>query len=243
MRILIIIPAYNEAEGIEKVVDNIIQNFPQYDYVVINDGSRDATREVCRKKGYEYLNLSINLGIGAAVQTGYKYAQDKGYDVAVQIDGDGQHDIGHLEEMLSVLEKGEADIVIGSRFLEREGFQSSLARRTGIKFLSMLIFLCTGRMIKDVTSGFRVVNKKFIDIYAKNYPMDYPEPEAIVSAVMHGGRIVEKPVIMRERENGTSSINMHRSIYYMIKVTLAIMICRISFGVRRDPAIKKKKLK
>ena len=180
---------------------------------------------------------------GISLQTGYKYAQDKGYDVAVQIDGDGQHDIGHLEEMLSVLEKGEADIVIGSRFLEREGFQSSLARRTGIKFLSMLIFLCTGRMIKDVTSGFRVVNKKFIDIYAKNYPMDYPEPEAIVSAVMHGGRIVEKPVIMRERENGTSSINMHRSIYYMIKVTLAIMICRISFGVRRDPAIKKKKLK
>ena len=239
-KVLIIIPAYNEAENIEKVVDNIKINFPQYDYIVINDGSKDNTRDICKKRGYQYLNLSINLGIGGAVQTGYKYAQDKGYEVAVQIDGDGQHDISYLKNMLPLLENGDADIVIGSRFIAKEGFQSSATRRTGIKILSSLIFLCTGCKVKDVTSGFRAVNKKFIDIYAVNYPTDYPEPEAIVAAVMHGGRIKEQPVIMRERENGTSSINFVKSIYYMIKVTLAILVCRISFGIRRDPSFYQK---
>ena len=239
-KVLLIIPAYNEAENIERVVDNIIENFPQYDYIVVNDGSSDSTRNICRQRGYQYLNLSINLGIGGAVQTGYKYAQDKGYEIAVQIDGDGQHDIAYLEKMLPYLESGEADIVIGSRFIEKEGFQSSATRRTGIKILSFMIWLCTGSKIKDVTSGFRVVNKKFIDIYSVNYPMDYPEPEAIVSAVMHGGSVKECPVVMREREKGTSSINFMKSIYYMIKVTLAIIVCRISFGIRRDPSVCKK---
>ena len=237
-KVLIIIPAYNEAENIEKVVDNIRNNYPQYDYIVINDGSKDNTRNICHTRNYQYLNLSINLGIGGAVQTGYKYARDKGYEVAVQIDGDGQHDIAYLEGMLPALESGEADIVIGSRFIDKEGFQSSVARRTGIKILSALIFLCTGCKIKDVTSGFRAVNKRFIDIYASNYPIDYPEPEAIVAAVMYGGKIKEQPVVMREREKGTSSINFAKSIYYMIKVTLAILVCRLSFGVRRDPSIK-----
>lgn len=240
-KILIIIPAYNEEENIERVVDNIIENFPQYDYVVVNDGSVDSTREICLKRDYQFLNLSINLGIGGAVQTGYKYARDKGYEVAVQIDGDGQHDIAYLEKMLPLLETGEADIVIGSRFIEKEGFQSSATRRTGIRILSSLIFLCTGCRVKDVTSGFRAVNKRFIDIYSVNYPTDYPEPEAIVSAVMHGGRIKECPVIMREREKGASSINFVKSIYYMIKVTLAILICRISFGIRREPSVKRKR--
>lgn len=239
MKVLIIIPAYNEAGNIEKVIDNIVENYPMYDYVVVNDGSKDNTRDICKNRGYEYLNLSINLGIGGAVQTGYKYAKDKDYDVAVQIDGDGQHDIAYLKEMLTFLENGEADIVIGSRFIEKEGFQSSAARRTGIKILSWLIFLCTGCSVKDVTSGFRAINRKFIKIYAENYPNDYPEPEAIVSAVMHGGVIKEHPVVMRERESGTSSINLLKSVYYMLKVTLAILICRISFGLRRDPELKK----
>lgn len=239
-KVLIIIPAYNEAENIEIVVDNIINNFPQYDYIVINDGSKDNTRDICKKRGYQYLNLSINLGIGGAVQTGYRYAKDKDYDVAVQIDGDGQHDIAYLEKMLPYLENGEADIVIGSRFIECEGFQSSAARRTGIKILSLLIYLCTGYKVKDVTSGFRAVNKAFIKLYAENYPNDYPEPEAIVSAVMHGGIIKECPVVMRERAGGTSSINFVKSIYYMIKVTLAIIVCRISYGIRRDPVAMQK---
>lgn len=240
-KVLLIIPAYNEEQNIEKVVDNIIDNYPQYDYVVINDGSSDNTRDVCKKRGYQYLNLSINLGIGGAVQTGYKYAKDKGYEYAVQIDGDGQHDIAYLEEMLPALESGEADVVIGSRFIDKEGFQSSAARRTGIRILSVLIQLCTGCKVKDVTSGFRAVNKRFIDIYAKNYPTDYPEPEAIVYAVMNCGRIKEHPVIMRERKMGTSSINMFKSVYYMIKVSLAIFVCRISFGVRRSPEFREYK--
>lgn len=232
-KVLIIIPVYNEAENIEKVVDHLILNYPQYDYIVVNDGSSDATRDICRKRGYQYLNLTINLGIGGAVQTGYKFAQDKGYDVAVQIDGDGQHDIAYLEKMLPVLESGEADIVIGSRFIDKEGFQSSFFRRMGIKFLSSLIWICTGKKIKDVTSGFRVVNKRFIDIYSRHYSMDYPEPEAIISAIMNRGKIKEIPVVMQERISGDSSINLLRSIYYMVKVTLAIIVCRISYGIRR----------
>lgn len=232
-KVLIIIPVYNEAENIEKVVDNLILNYPQYDYIVVNDGSSDTTRDICRERGYQYLNLTINLGIGGAVQTGYKYAQDKGYDVAVQMDGDGQHDISYLEKMLPVLESGEADIVIGSRFIYKEGFQSSYFRRMGIKFLSGLIWVCTGKKIKDVTSGFRVVNKRFIDIYARYYSMDYPEPEAIISAIMNRGEIKEIPVVMQERIGGDSSINLLRSVYYMVKVTLAIIVCRISYGIRR----------
>ena len=239
-KILLIIPAYNEAENIEKVIDNIEYNFPEYDYVVINDGSTDNTISICKKRGYNFLDLPINLGIGGAVQTGYKYARDKGYDVAVQIDGDGQHDIAWLEKMLPYLENKKADVVIGSRFLEKEGFQSSFSRRMGIRILSGLIFLCTGCRIKDVTSGFRAVNNHYINLYAENYPGDYPEPEAIVYAVMHGGRIKEVPVEMKEREKGKSSINFIKSIYYMIKVSLAIVICRISFGVRRDPSLKKR---
>lgn len=232
-KVLIIIPAYNEEKNIEKVVDNIIQNYPNYDYIIVNDGSKDATKDICINRGYEVLNLPINLGIGGAVQTGYKYAKDKEYDVAVQIDGDGQHDIAYLGEMLPFLESGEIDIVIGSRFIDKEGFQSSVARRTGIKLLSALIFMSTGCKIRDVTSGFRVVNKKFIDIYSKYYPADYPEPEAIVAAIMHRGKIKEYPVVMRERESGKSSINFIKSIYYMIKVSLAIIVCRISYGIIR----------
>jgi len=238
---LIIIPAYNEADNIEHVVDNIIQNYPQYDYVIINDGSKDSTREVCRKRGYSYINLSINLGIGGAIQTGYKYARDKGYDYAVQIDGDGQHDIAFLSQMLEKIEEENADIVIGSRFIKKDGFQSTGTRRVGIHLLSALIHICTGKKVKDVTSGYRLVNKRFIDIYADNYPTDYPEPEAIVEGVMYGGKIIEYPVIMKERFSGDSSINLPKSIYYMIKVSLAIFVCRLSYGIRRSKEYKENK--
>lgn len=233
MKTLIIIPAYNEEENIENVVENIIQNFPQYHYIIINDGSIDMTAEICKKKNYSVLNLPINLGIGGAVQAGYRYARENDYDIAIQIDGDGQHDISYAKEMIEILKNEKADVVIGSRFLENEGFQSSGARRTGIKLLSGLIRLCTGVRIYDVTSGFRAVNKKFINIYCNDYSNDYPEPEAIVSAVMYGGTIKEIPVIMSERQGGESSIKFWNSVYYMIKVTLAIVIRRISYGVRR----------
>lgn len=233
MKCLIIIPAYNEAENIETVVDNLTSNYPQFDYIIVNDGSNDNTKEICREKQYEVLNLPINMGIGGAVQTGYRYARDNGYDAAVQIDGDGQHDVAYLEGMLEVLENGQADAVIGSRFVEKEGFQSSGIRRIGIRFLSNLGKLLTGVRVKDITSGYRVVNRRFIEVFAEDYPADYPEPEALVIVAVHGGKIVEYPVIMRERENGESSITLKKSIYYMCKVTLAMSIRRLSFGVRR----------
>ncbi len=233
-KVLIIIPAYNEEENIEKVVDNLIRNFPQYDYIIVNDGSTDGTKMVCQRKRYEVLNLSINMGIGGAVQTGYCYARDNDYDIAVQIDGDGQHDVGFLENMIRYMEEEQADCVIGSRFMEKEGFQSSGLRRTGIKFLSILGWILTGVRIRDITSGYRLVNRRFIHIFAQDYPADYPEPEAMVITAVHRGKIVEYPVIMRQREGGTSSITLKKSIYYMFKVTLAMLIRRLSFGVRRQ---------
>lgn len=233
-RCLIIIPAYNEAENIEKVVNNLIDNYPQYDYIIVNDGSEDNTEEICLKNKYQVLNLPINMGIGGAVQTGYCYARDNGYDMAVQIDGDGQHDVAFLEGMLHMLETERTDVVIGSRFVEKEGFQSSQIRRVGIKFLSVLAWILTGVRVKDITSGYRVVNRRFIKIFAEDYPSDYPEPEAMVIAAVYGGKIREYPVVMRQRERGESSITLKKSVYYMIKVTLAMLIRRLSFGVRRQ---------
>ena len=231
---LIIIPAYNEAENIENVVSNLINNYPQYDYIIVNDGSVDDTEKICLKNGYQVLNLPINMGIGGAVQTGYCYARDNDYDMAVQVDGDGQHDVAYLEGMIKVIESGEADMVIGSRFVQKEGFQSSQLRRVGIRFLSTLGWILTGVRVRDITSGYRVVNRRFIQIFAQDYPADYPEPEALVIGAVHGGRIKEYPVVMQERESGTSSITLKKSVYYMIKVTLAMLIRRLSFGVRRQ---------
>ena len=232
-KILLIVPAYNEVDNIERVLETLINKFPQYDYVVINDGSTDGTGRLCIERGYQVINLPINLGIGGAVQTGYMYALKNGYEYAVQLDGDGQHDASYVETLIKPLMEGSADVVVGSRFLEKEGFQSSRSRRIGINILSRLIWICTGKHILDVTSGFRAVNQRFIAIYAEDYPSDYPEPEAIITAVMHKGRVAEVPVVMKEREGGISSINFRKSIYYMIKVTLAILIKRLSYGVRR----------
>jgi hypothetical protein len=234
-KVLVIIPAYNEAENIEHVVRHMREQAPQYDYLVVNDGSTDDTLKLCRQAGFRYLDLSINMGIGGAVQAGYIYAYKNDYDIAVQMDGDGQHDIAYLEQMLAPILADKADVVIGSRFLKKEGFQSTAGRRLGINILSGLIRLTTGKKIVDVTSGYRAVNRRFIDIYSKDYPTDYPEPEAIVAAIMHRGRVQEVPVQMRAREGGTSSITFKKSIYYMIKVTIAILICRLSYGVRRAP--------
>lgn len=234
MKTLIIIPAFNEEGSIEKVVNNLTEKFPQYDYLVVNDGSTDGTKNICSGNGYQVVNLVINMGIGGAVQTGYRYARDNHYDIAVQIDGDGQHDVSFLAEMIKLIEENKADVVIGSRFVEKEGFQSSQMRRVGINFLSILAWILTGVRVKDITSGYRVINRKFIKIFAEDYPSDYPEPEAMVIAAVHGGKILEYPVVMRERENGESSITLKKSVYYMIKVTLAMLIRRLSFGVRRQ---------
>ena len=224
MKKIIIIPAYNESESIENTVLNVIENVEGIDYVVINDCSTDNTREICEKNGFNVVNLPINLGIGGAVQTGYKYACEYGYDIAVQIDGDGQHDAKFLNYMADYLEQNELDMVIGSRFIEKEGFQSSIFRRLGIVHFSMLIKLCTGKRITDPTSGFRMIGRKAIELFAEDYPTDYPEPETVVKVLRHGLKVKEIPVVMKERQGGVSSISIKRSVYYMIKVTLAILV-------------------
>jgi len=230
---LIIIPAYNEEKNIKQVADNLIHNYPHYDYVIINDCSSDHTQNILENNNYNYINLPVNLGIGGGVQTGYKYALQQGYDIAIQMDGDGQHDPKYLEEVIKPIKEGKADIVIGSRFIEKDGFQSTVLRRLGIKFLSNLIKLVSGIKVKDVTSGYRAVNRKFINIYAKEYAQDYPEPEALVNAAMHSAEILEYPVIMSERLGGESSISPFKSVYYMIKVSMAIILYRITFDKRR----------
>lgn len=226
MRTLVIIPAFNEEASIMKVIEQL-QEYEDVDYLVINDCSKDRTEQLLQKEGASYVSLPINMGIGGAVQTGYRYARDNHYDIAVQIDGDGQHDTAYLPKLLQLLREDEADVVIGSRFLRKEGFQSSGIRRLGIRFLSALIYFCTGIRVYDVTSGFRAVNRKMIEVYATDYPQDYPEPEAIVMAANKGMRIREVPVIMKERNAGISSISPAKSVYYMIKVSIAVVLCRV----------------
>lgn len=227
MKKLIIIPAFNEESNIEKTVTAIKENAQGFDYVIINDCSGDHTRQICEKKGYNIVNLPINLGIGGAVQTGYKYALEHGYDVAVQVDGDGQHDPEFLNKMAEHLMKNGLDMVIGSRFIEKEGFQSSKLRRIGIIFFSVLIKILTGKRITDPTSGLRMVGRNVMALFAVDYPRDYPEPESVVAVIRRGMKVEEIPVIMRERSGGVSSISLKKSVYYMIKVTLAILIERI----------------
>ncbi|MCR4924821.1 MAG: glycosyltransferase family 2 protein [Clostridiales bacterium] len=226
MKILAIVPAYNEAANIEKTVANLKSCGSSVDYVVINDCSTDNTLDILKANDFNYISLPVNLGIGGGVQTGYKYGVENGYDIIIQQDGDGQHDPKYIKDVCAPIINGDADIVVGSRFITNEGFQSSGTRRIGIGFLSWLIKLKCGTVVKDVTSGYRAVNNKYSLFFARNYPQDYPEPEAIVSASLAGARIKEVPVVMKEREYGKSSINLKRSIYYMIKVSLAILLCK-----------------
>lgn len=225
-RILVIIPAYNERESIVSTVDSVVR--AGYDYVVVNDGSTDDTLDICRKKNINVLNLPQNLGIGGAVQAGHKYAQQYGYDIDVQVDGDGQHDPAYIYKLVDRIIAG-ADLVVGSRFLEQtEGFQSSFLRRVGITWLSGVIKLVTHQRITDPTSGFRACNVRAIDLFCKKYPADYPEPDSIVSALSRGLNVAEVSVVMKERQGGSSSISGFSSVYYMIKVTLAIIISAFS---------------
>lgn len=227
MKKLVIIPAYNECGSILKAVRDIREHAPGFDYVVINDCSTDETLDICRKYGLNHVNLSVNLGIGGAVQTGYIYGCQYGYDMAVQFDGDGQHDGAYLEMMAEKLLETGSDMVIGSRFIKREGFQSSGLRRIGIWYFSMLLLLLTGKRVTDPTSGMRMVNREVMRIYAQNYPKDYPEPESVMAILRMGKKVTEVPVVMKERKEGTSSIGGFRSAYYMIKVTLAILMERL----------------
>ena len=224
MKKLIIIPAYNEEDAIAHTVARIREKAPDFDYVIINDCSTDRTLAICRENGFHVVNLPINLGIGGAVQTGYRYALGNGYDIAVQMDGDGQHDAAYLGEMARVLEEEKLNMVIGSRFIEKEGFQSSAARRLGIGYFSWLIKLVTGVRITDPTSGMRMADREVIGLFAGDYPKDYPEPESVVTILKMGRRVREIPVQMRAREGGVSSISSMKAVYYMVKVSIAVLI-------------------
>ncbi len=227
MRKLVIIPAYNEQGGIEKTVQDVQKHAPDFDFVVINDCSTDNTLEICRKNQFPVVNLPVNLGIGGGVQTGYVYAYRNGYDIAVQLDGDGQHNAVYLKDMAEKLTGEHLDMVIGSRYIKKEGFQSTGLRRMGIKYFTWLIRLVTGQKIMDPTSGMRMVNRDVIEFYAKNYPKDYPEPESVVTILKKGKKVREIPVQMNAREEGVSSISPKKSVYYMIKVSLAILIAAL----------------
>jgi glycosyltransferase involved in cell wall biosynthesis len=224
MKLLIIIPAYNEEQSLPGVIKDLHEHVPSADILVVNDGSSDATSRIAREWGAKALDLPFNLGIGGAMQAGYLYALHNCYEFAVQFDGDGQHVAGEIQKLLRPLEAGTSDIVIGSRFLSQGGYKVSFSRRIGIRIFSFIISQILGAPITDSTSGFRAVNRWVIDFYAQTYPEDYPEVEALVLLHKLDLRMIEVPVTMRERTGGKSSITIVRSVYYMVKVLLAIMI-------------------
>ena len=230
-RILIIIPAYNEEDNILNTYENIIKynkkNKTNYDVVVINDGSTDSTEEILVKNNINHIRLIHNLGIGGAVQTGYKYALYHDYDIAVQFDGDGQHNVEYVEKIVDPIINRRANMVIGSRFIkkDKDNFQTTASRRMGIKIISK-IKMKTGKKIYDTTSGFRAIDKGLIEYYSRIYPTEYPEPISSVEALNNGFVIDEVPAKMNERTAGKSSIGSWKNAYYMINVTLSIFMLK-----------------
>ncbi len=228
-KILVIIPAYNEESAVEHVVQEVQKHCPSADYLIVDDASTDNTYKICRDNRYNYIRLPINLGIGGAVQAGYTYAVENNYDVTVQLDGDGQHDPSQVPMLVEPVLKGEADMVIGSRFISKKGFQSSAMRRLGIKIMRSIIKVTSGASVADATSGFRACSKELTRFFSENYAHDYPEPEAILTAALNGFNVKEVPVVMRDRKGGASSINMPGALYYMVKVSVSLLICRIKY--------------
>ena len=231
-KILLIIPAYNESENILSVYKNIVQynnkNKQNYDILVINDGSTDNTEEILCDNNINHIKLIHNLGIGGAVQTGYKFALENNYDIAVQFDGDGQHDVKYVKNIIEPIINKKANMVIGSRFIDSNTskFKSSASRRAGIKIISKVIKIKTGKKIYDTTSGFRAVDSNIMKIFSESYPREYPEPISTVN-ILHNNLIVkEEPVAMHERIGGTSSIKSWKTIYYMINVILSILLTK-----------------
>ena len=234
-KILLIIPAYNEEEAILETCQSIFDfnkhHGCQYDVLVINDCSKDNTPKILVDNNISHIDLVHNLGIGGAVQTGYKYAYQNGYDIAIQFDGDGQHDINSVTDLIAPIINGEADFTVGSRFVEnsKSEFKSSAARRMGIKLISFFIKLATGKVIRDTTSGYRAANKKIISDFANVYPIEYPEPITNAELLKKGYRVKEVPVLMHERSGGTSSIHSWKNVYYMVNILLSIIVV----GLRR----------
>lgn len=224
MKKLAIIPAYNEEGNIEAIVKKIRMHSPDFDIVVINDCSTDNTKSKAEGLAANVISLPINLGIGGAVQTGFKYAYYNNYQLAVQVDGDGQHNPKYLEDLIKPLVDNKADVVIGSRFIAKRGFQSMFFRRLGIRIFQLLYKILIREIITDGTSGFRAYNAKAIELLKDNYPTDYPEPEAIIILRKNKIKILEVAVEMDTRHQGISSITGFKTIYYMIKVTMSILI-------------------
>ena len=234
-KVILIIPAYNEEENILNTYNTIKdynkKNKEQYDVIVINDGSKDKTEEILIKNNIPHIRLIHNLGIGGAVQTGYKYAAENDYDIAIQFDGDGQHDVNFVENIIKPIKYGEADFAIGSRYIDKttSKFKSTAARQIGIKIISKVIKMVTGKKVLDTTSGFRACNKKIIKSFASEYPLEYPEPITTTELLKRGYCLKEIPVSMNERQGGVSSIKAWKNIYYMVNVCLSI----IMVGIRR----------
>ncbi len=224
LRRVAIVPAYNEEECVAAVVDELRAFDDGLTIVVVDDGSTDSTPEVAREHGAAVLRLPYNLGIGGSVQTGFRYAHENGFDIAVRVDGDGQHDASQLGAILEPVLAGEADICVGSRYRERGGYQSSPTRRLGIRILAAIVSLLTRQRVTDPTSGFQALNSRAIRLFAADYPHDYPEVEALVMLIRHRLRVMEVPVQMRPRAGGRSSIRAFGSVYYMIKVLLALFV-------------------
>ena len=222
MKLLILIPAYNEAENIERVVNNLIENYPQYDYVIINDGSTDATRKICARNGYNLMDLPVNVGLSGAIKSGMRYANYYGYDYVLQLDGDGQHDPAYIQSMIDKMMETDCDIVIGSRF--KTGKKPVTSRMIGSQILTAAIWLTTGgKYIGDVTSGMRLFNKKMIKRFG--YDMHYsPEPDTLAYLLNCGVKIEEVQVQMQERIAGVSYLNFKNSAWYMMKMMFSIMI-------------------
>lgn len=224
MNLLVIVPAYNEQESLPGVIQDLRENVPAADILVVSDGSTDATVRTASGYGVKVVELPFNLGIGGAMQTGFMYAKEHGYDVAIQFDGDGQHLAAEMKKILEPMQAGNADLVIGSRFLNSGDYKAPLFRKTGIFIFSTMLSRILGMEVTDSTSGFRAANRQVIEFFSDGYPEDYPEVESLVLLHRKRLRMVEVPVTMRERTGGRSSITPLRSVYYMIKVLLAILI-------------------
>ena len=234
-RVVAIVPALNEAAVIGRVVEEIRAADPRIEVVVIDDASTDDTAAIARAHGATVLQLPFNVGIGGAVQTGFRYALDEGHDLAVRLDGDGQHDAAEIPRLLEPVERGEADLVIGSRFVEGNGsYRPPFARRLGIRVFARLVSLLGGQRVTDTTSGFVALDRIGIELFARDYPHDYPEVEATLVALRSGLRLAQVQVEMRERESGVSSITFVRSLYYIVKVLLALLVS----SLRRYPRLE-----
>jgi len=225
--IAVIIPAFNEEQAIGDLIEELRQCIPDVHIVVINDGSGDDTSMIARSKNVCVLDLSCNLGVGSAVQTGYRYAFDKGYRFVIRIDGDGQHPPREIPKLVDAILKNDVDLVIGSRYVEKQRYENTTLRSIGIKILAFLLSLICRSNVTDPTSGFWVINRKLLYYFANDYPAEYPEPEAIALLRRHGFRYLEIPVEFRPRTRGKSTIHGFGAIYYMIKVSLALIIDRI----------------